>query len=70
MQQKYPGTYISAPHKGLIYIAELARRGCRKVIFSAMPELPTAADSYVPLRSVPLAIRRAARAHLIPGVTP
>jgi hypothetical protein len=70
MQQKYPGTYISAPHNGLIYIAELARRGCRKLNFSAMPELPIAADSRVALRSVPLAIRREARAHLLPGVAP
>lgn len=68
MNKSTPNTYISAPHKGQIYIAELARRGCRKLNFSAMPELPIAADSIVALRSVPLAIRREARAHLL-GVT-
>jgi hypothetical protein len=58
-------TYISAPHKGTIYVLELARPGSRKLLASAMPEAPTAPDYPIPYRSVPLQIRRAAKAELL-----
>lgn len=62
-------TFISEPQGGTIYILEPARRGSRKLNASAMPAIVTAdmtareaADHPVPYRSVPLAIRRAAKA--------
>jgi hypothetical protein len=64
-------TFISAPHKGTIYVLELARRGCRKINASAMPAIVTpamtgaeATDRPIAYAKVPLAIRRAAKAHL------
>ena len=61
-------TYISRPHRGIIYVLEPARRGSRKLKASAMPAIVTpgmtgceATDQPVPYRSVPLAIRPEAR---------
>ena len=69
-----PRTFISQPHRGVIYILEPARRGSRKLNASAMPEIVTSAmapaeavDRPIPYRSVPLAIRRAARKFFAPG---
>ena len=64
--------FIFEPNRGTIYILEPARRGSRKLTASAMPAVVTpdmtareADDHPVPYRSVPLAIRRAAKAFLI-----
>jgi hypothetical protein len=46
------------------FIAELARRGCRKINYSAMPAQVRVGDVRVDGRRVPLDIRRAARASL------
>lgn len=61
--------YISPAHKGKIYIAELARAGCRKVKWHVMPEKfppndPIGLDVACDARSVPSALRRAGRVHL------
>jgi hypothetical protein len=62
-----PRTYMSRPHRGVIYVLEPARRGSRKLNASAMPAIITpgmtgpATDQPVPYRSVPVAIRREAR---------
>jgi hypothetical protein len=69
-----PRPFVSEPHQGVIYILEPTRRGARKLSASAMPESVTptmppgeAADRPIPYRSVPLAIRRAARKFFAPG---
>jgi len=61
--------FISEPCRGFIYILEPARRGSRKLTASAMPAIVTrdmtareAGDRPISYRSVPLAIRRAAKA--------
>lgn len=69
MTQRYPDTYISEPVKGTIYILELARKGCRKIVASSMPEAPTDVDHLIPFGKVPLHIRRAARLHLLGDAT-
>jgi hypothetical protein len=58
-------TYISEPHKGTIYVLELARKGSKKLVASAMPEAQPVGDKLIPLRRVPLFIRKAARAALL-----
>jgi hypothetical protein len=59
-------TYISAPHKGTIYIVELARKGCSKLVASAMPaDDPRVADTLIPLRRVPLTLLKEARSLLL-----
>jgi hypothetical protein len=64
MVQLFTTTYISDPVKGQIYILELVRRGCRKLRASCMPEIGKVGDCLIPLREVPLSIRRAALRHL------
>ena len=54
-------TYISAPHKGTIYIIELARKGSSKLVASAMPEHGPTPDFFIPLRRVPLNLRKEAK---------
>jgi hypothetical protein len=61
--------FISEPRRGVIYILEPARRGSPRLNASAMPAIVThdmtareAGDHRIPYRSVPLAIRRAAKA--------
>jgi len=61
--------FICALHRGTIDILEPARRGARKINASTRPAVVTsamrahqAADRALPSRSVPLAIRRAAKA--------
>jgi hypothetical protein len=61
--------FISKPCRGVIYILEPARRGSRKLNASAMPAIVThdmtareAGDRPISYRSVPLGIRRAAKA--------
>lgn len=63
---KYPNTFM-AEHLGTTFILELARKGCRKIVASAMPTNAPGGDVLIPFNKVPLAIRRAARQHL--GVT-
>lgn len=60
---KYPNTFM-AEHLGTTYIFELARKGSTKIISSALPTYAPGGDYLIPLKSVPLTIRRAARAHL------
>ena len=47
------------------FIFELARKGSRKIVASSFRNAVREADSLLPLRQVPLAIRAAARAHLL-----
>lgn len=54
-------TFVSTPIKGVIYIAEYERRNSRVLRWSAMPEIPTAVDSLIDTRRVPVAARVAAR---------
>ncbi len=55
-------TYL--PHH-TTYVAELARKGCRKINYSAMPAIGGGADERIFPRQVPLSIRRAAKAALL-----
>lgn len=57
-------TYISTPHKGVIYIIERARKGSSKLIASAMPANQPVGDEVIPIRRVPFTIRRAAKRYL------
>jgi hypothetical protein len=50
------------------FVAELARKGSRKINYSAMPAVGPGGDVLVSPHKVPLEIRRAAKAVLI-GVT-
>lgn len=45
-------------------VAELARKGSRKINYSAMPAKGPGGDELIPARQVPLEIRRAAKAAL------
>ena len=65
LQMENTMTYISAPHKGTIYVLELAKKGCSKLVASAMPADRPEPDYPVPYRKVPLAIRREAKAQLL-----
>ena len=56
-------TYI-ATHKDTTFILEHARKGSTKLVASAMPAHEPVVDLRIPLRKVPLFIRRAARAQL------
>lgn len=71
MSQRFKTAFISAPHRGFIYILERegARKEGRRLIASRMPERGREGDVLVPLATVPLAIRRAARDHLGPPRT-
>lgn len=60
--ETYMATHI-ASH--MTFIAELARRGCRKLRWSAMPATGRVLDQRVEPRKVPLDIRRAAKTMLI-----
>lgn len=55
-------TYI--PHH-MTYVAELARKGCRKINYSAMSATGREGDQLVSPRLVPLEIRRAAKSILL-----
>lgn len=57
-------TFISAPIKGTIYIAEYERRNSRRLRWSAMPEAPIAGDSLIDVRRVPIQLRRDAIAFM------
>ena len=54
------GIFISAPHHGQIYIAECPRKGGLKLLWSVLPQQPTAPDVCIDAHRVPLAIRRQA----------
>lgn len=60
----YKNTFMAQAANDTTYIFELARKGSRKLVVSAMPTSLPGGDELVSLQSVPLAIRRAARAHL------
>lgn len=47
------------------FVAELARKGCRKIVYSAMSATGRDGDVRVAPREVPLEIRRAAKAALL-----
>ena len=57
------GTYIEA-RGDTTYVLEFACKGSRKIVASAMPTNHPAPDVRIPLRKVPLQIRRNARAAL------
>ncbi len=58
-------TYI--PHH-VTYVAELARKGCRKINYTALPATGRCVtESRVSPRQVPLEFRRAAKAALVGG---
>jgi hypothetical protein len=57
-------TYISKPHNGVIYIIERARKGSSKLVASSMPEHGPTPDYQLPLRRVPLTLRKEARSLL------
>jgi hypothetical protein len=58
------GIFISAPLAGLIYIAERSCKGQLKLLWSVMPERPTAPDRRIDPHQVPILIRRQAYRHL------
>ena len=60
-------TYL--PHH-LTYIAELARKGCRKINYYAMPATGPGLDEVVAARLVPIEFRRAAKSALLPHFVP
>jgi len=60
--ETYMATYLPWH---VTFVAELARKGCRKINYSAMPATGRGVDERVAPRKVPLEIRRAAKAALI-----
>jgi hypothetical protein len=61
LTKTYMATHIASR---LTFIAELARKGSRKLRWSAMPARGRGGDELVDPRRVPLAVRRAAKAIL------
>jgi hypothetical protein len=61
LTKTYTSTHIASR---LTFIAELARKGSRKLRWSAMPARGRGGDELVDPRRVPLAVRRAAKAIL------
>lgn len=51
--------------RDVTYVAELARKGSRKIKYSAMPAREKGGDVLIPARTVPREIRRAAKAVLL-----
>lgn len=63
IQRTTPQMFVAAS-ADRTFIFELARKGCRKVVASSYRNAVREADKFLPLRAVPLDIRRAAYAHL------
>jgi hypothetical protein len=49
------------------FVAELARKGCKKINYYALPATGRELDVKVAPKEVPLVVRRAAKAALIPA---
>ncbi len=52
--------YISPPCNGRIYIAERSSKGYRKLLWSAMTQMPDVGSAVIDANRVPVKIRRAA----------